>query len=68
LYNLKNDPLETHNLATGAGTTKADGQAELEQLQLDGELQRLQEQTGALPDKMPVNPEMKMELPAQNIR
>jgi N-acetylglucosamine-6-sulfatase len=58
LYNLKEDPLETHNLIANASKVA----------EMAGELQRLLEQTGALPDQMPVNPEMKMELPAQNIR
>jgi arylsulfatase A-like enzyme len=61
LYNLKADPLETRNLID-----EKDGQERLPQLQ--AELKRLQQETGALPDRMPVNPEMKMELPAQSIR
>jgi N-acetylglucosamine-6-sulfatase len=58
LYNLKEDPLETRNLIANAQRVT----------ELQTELKRLQEQTGGLPDRMPVNPEMKMELPAQNIR
>ncbi len=58
LYNLKDDPLETKNLI--ANTAKV--------AELQAELKRLQQETGALPDQMPVNPEMKMELPAQSIR
>ena len=61
LYNLKSDPLETRNLIDDK-----DAQEKLSQLQ--GELKKLQQETGALPDRMPVNPEMKMELPAQSIR
>ena len=59
LYNLKDDPLETRNLAAGSAQKVTELQAELT---------RLQQETGALPDQMPVNPEMKMELPAQSIR
>jgi N-acetylglucosamine-6-sulfatase len=59
LYNLKDDPLETRNLAAATPAKVA---------VLQNELKRLQQETGALPDQMPVNPEMKMELPAQNIR
>lgn len=61
LYNLKTDPLETKNLIDSA-------EAREKQEQLRGELTRLQQETGALPDRMPMNPEMKMELPAQTIR
>ena len=59
LYNLKSDPLETKNLIDGAPDQRE---------QLKTELARLQQETGALPDQMPLNPEMKMEMPAQNIR
>src|SRR5581483_1196261 len=48
LYNLKDDPLETRNLATASAEKL---------VELRAELKRLQEETGALPDKMPVNPE-----------
>ena len=59
LYNLKADPQETANLID-----REPGKLD----ELKAELARLQQETGALPDRMPVNPEMKMELPAQNIR
>jgi len=61
LYNLKADPAETHNLidAPEAGEKLRE---------LKAELVRLQQETGALPDQMPMNPEMKMELPEKSIR
>ncbi len=59
LYNLKADPGETKNLVD----------AEPERVrQLQAELTKLQQQTGAVPEHMPVNPEMKMALPEQTIR
>lgn len=61
LYNLKADPLETKNLINSAGDQPKVGE-------LKAELVRLQQETGALPDRMPVNPEMKMDLPDQKIR
>jgi hypothetical protein len=36
--------------------------------ELKAELVRLQQETGALPDRMPANPQMKMILPDQKIR
>ena len=61
LYNLKEDPLETRNLIE-------EPQAEEKLSELKAELRRLQEKTGALPDTMPVNPEIKSELPEESIR
>ncbi len=61
LYHLKEDPQERNNLINSP-----DAQAKLKELQ--AELRRLQEQTGALPDHMPVNPELKMAPPEQSIR
>jgi len=61
LYNLKDDPLETKNLIDSP-------EAKEKLKELKAELRRLQEKTGALPDKMPVNPEIKMELPEESIR
>ncbi|MDE3195838.1 MAG: sulfatase-like hydrolase/transferase, partial [Acidobacteriota bacterium] len=59
LYDLKADPAETKNLID----------AEPERVrQLQAELSMLREQTGGVPDHMPVNPEMKMALPEEKIR
>jgi len=61
LYNLKSDPLETKNLI--------DAPEAAEQMKnLKAELARLMAAAGALPDRMPINPEMKMELPEKSIR
>jgi N-acetylglucosamine-6-sulfatase len=61
LYHLKNDPLETRNLI--------DAPECADQVKnLKAELARLMAATNALPDRMPVNPEMKMELPDKSIR
>jgi N-acetylglucosamine-6-sulfatase len=61
LYYLKEDPLEKNNLINEA--------AAQEQLtKLRAELVRLQVETGALPDRMPINPELRMELPEPSIR
>jgi arylsulfatase A-like enzyme len=61
LYNLKADPLETRNLIDAP-------EAQPELAGLKSELERLQRETGALPDRMPANPEIKSELPEQKIR
>jgi N-acetylglucosamine-6-sulfatase len=61
LYNLKDDLLETKNLIDAAECAD-------QVKRLKAELARLMEVTGALPDRMPVNPEMKMELPEKSIR
>ena len=61
LYNLKDDPLETKNLIV-----HPEAQEKLRELK--AELRRLQEVTGALPDEMPVNPEIKTGLPEESIR
>jgi len=61
LYNLKDDLLETRNLV--------DSPECAEQLKtLKAELHTQMVATDALPDRMPVNPEMKMELPELKIR
>jgi arylsulfatase A-like enzyme len=61
LYNLKKDPLETDNLIDDpAYADKAK--------QLRMELARLIAKADGLPDNMPVHPEMKMELPDEEIR
>jgi N-acetylglucosamine-6-sulfatase len=61
LYNLKDDPLETRNLIDApecADQVKT----------LKVELVRLMSAAGALPDHMPVNPDLKEELPEKSIR
>ena len=60
LYHLKEDPLERYNLIN-------DPAARGELAKLRAELHRLKVETGALPDRMPVNPELRMELPKQSI-
>ena len=59
LYNLRVDPHETRNLV-GVQSDRAQS--------LHTEMVRLQQMTNALPDRMPINPEMKMVLPDQKIR
>jgi len=61
LYNLKDDPGETRNLINSP-------EAQPKLAELRTELARLQQETGALPDRMPVNPEIRFELPEQSIR
>jgi N-acetylglucosamine-6-sulfatase len=61
LYNLKEDPNEKINLINDpkyASIVK----------ELKAELARLFKQTGALPDKMPLDEGVKMELPEESIR
>jgi arylsulfatase A-like enzyme len=61
LYNLKDDPKETKNLIKDpkyASVVK----------ELKAELSRLLKQTDALPDKMPLDEGVKMELPEKSIR
>jgi len=61
LYNLKDDPGELKNLI--------DDPASARKLQeLKKELDRLMEQTGALPDKMPLDEGIKIDLPEKSIR
>ena len=61
LYHVKTDPLEKNNLidAPEAKETLASMQAELLKIQRD---------TGGLPDKMPINPELRFEMPDAAIR
>ena len=61
LYDLKSDPAETKNLIDAP-----EARPKLEELM--AELARLQGETGALPDRMPVRPAMGKELPAERIR
>lgn len=61
LYNLKQDPGETKNLIDDpAYTAKV--------VELQRELARLMNQTGALPDRMPLDEGVKSELPEESIR
>ncbi len=61
LYNLKDDPLETKNLIDDPSCAR-------KLTELATELVRLQRETGGLPDRMPIDPQMKMELPEESIR
>jgi len=61
LYNIRTDPKQKNNLIDAP-----DAQATLRQLQ--NELQRLQTSTGGLPDTMPVNPQLRFEMPDAAIR
>ena len=61
LYDLKNDPGELKNLIGDP--------AQKENIEkLKKELHRLMEETGALPDKMPIDEGVKKELPEESIR
>jgi N-acetylglucosamine-6-sulfatase len=61
LYNLKADPQETNNLID---VREAQGKL----AELKAELERLQRETGALPDRMPLNPVIGTQLPKPSIR
>ncbi|GAG46977.1 unnamed protein product, partial [marine sediment metagenome] len=61
LYNLKDDPGESKNLIDDPA--HADTVAMLKK-----ELARLMQETGALPDKMPLDEGVKKELPEESIR
>jgi arylsulfatase A-like enzyme len=61
LYDLENDPEERHNLIDDPRYASV-----LEELKQ--ELVRLQEETEALPDQMPLDEGIKTELPEQSIR
>ncbi len=61
LYNVKDDPLETRNLINSP-------QARTVLAGLKKELLRLQKETGALPDRMPASPQLRMENPDPAIR
>jgi N-acetylglucosamine-6-sulfatase len=61
LYNLSKDPGETRNLIDEPRyATKV--------TELRAELKRLMKETGALPDKMPIDEGVKSELPEESIR
>jgi len=61
LYNLKEDPNETRNLINDPEYASELGKLKLE-------LARLLVETGAMPDKMPLDEGVKMELPEESIR
>ena len=61
LYHLAADPKEQRNLID-------DPAARGKLAELRAELVRLQRTTGALPDRMPVNPKLSFEMPAASIR
>jgi arylsulfatase A-like enzyme len=61
LYHVKSDPLERRNLIAAP-----EAQSTLAELQR--ELRRIQDETGGLPDRMPVNPQLRFEMPAAAIR
>lgn len=61
LYNLKSDPGERHNLIDDPGST-----AQL--VRLKAELERLMVETEALPDRMPLDEGIQMQLPEKSIR
>jgi N-acetylglucosamine-6-sulfatase len=61
LYNLKDDPNEKNNLIN-------DPKYSSRVKQLEAELERILAETGAVPDKMPLDEGVKMELPEESIR
>ncbi len=61
LYNVKMDPLQKNNLID-----VPEAQAKLSELR--AELLKIQRDTGGLPDKMPVSPELRFEMPDAAIR
>jgi arylsulfatase A-like enzyme len=61
LYDLRNDPGERKNLIDDPAYAKI-------VTRLKAELNRLMEQTGALPDKMPIDEGVQTELPKESIR
>ena len=61
LYDLKADPIEARNLID-------DPAAQGKLAELRTELDRLLRETGASPDVMPVNPQLRYELPKASIR
>ena len=61
LYNLAVDPKEQNNLI-------ADPASQEKLAELKAELRRLQQESGAIPDQMPVNPQLSFEMPEASIR
>jgi N-acetylglucosamine-6-sulfatase len=61
LYSVKSDPLEKINLIDAP-------EAKEKLTQLTGELERIQKETGGIPDHMPINPKLRFEMPDAAIR
>ena len=61
LYNIKTDPLQKNNLIDAP-------EAQDKLAELRTELQKIQRETGGLPDKMPISPELRFEMPDAAIR
>ncbi|MDE0620525.1 MAG: DUF4976 domain-containing protein [Bryobacterales bacterium] len=61
LFHIAEDPLEKRNLIDDPAY--ADKLAELQ-----AELTRLKRETGSVPDEMPIDPQLRMELPDKDIR
>jgi N-acetylglucosamine-6-sulfatase len=61
LYNLKEDPHEKNNLIKDPRYISIANE-------LKAELSRLLRETGAVPDEMPLDEGVKMELPEESIR
>ena len=61
LYNVKDDPNDDHNLID-------DPRYAAKLNELKAELERLMKQTGALPDKMPIDEGVQAKLPDKAIR
>ena len=61
LYNIKTDPLEKTNLIDAP-------EAKDTLTSLQAELLKIQRETGGLPDRMPINPELRFEMPDAAIR
>ena len=61
LYNLKDDPNEKNNLISNPKYTPV-------VRKLKAELARLLKETGVVPDRMPLDEGVKMELPEESIR
>lgn len=61
LYDLRTDPIEANNLIQAP-------EAQPKLAELRTELARLLHDTGADPDQMPVNPQLRFELPDEKIR
>jgi arylsulfatase A-like enzyme len=61
LYNVTNDPLQKNNLIDAP-------EAQVKLTDLTNELTKIQQETGGLPDKMPIKPQLRFEMPDAAIR
>jgi len=61
LYDISADPLEKKNLIDAP-----EAQSTLNELK--AELEKIQRETGGLPDQMPLNPQLRFEMPDAAIR